>query len=460
MRRIIQKYQEGGVVQPAVNTGLPQGGNAAAAIQSYLGGSSGGVSGPLSYTGSGGGDIPDYKSLAESRGALRRSLASSGLTESVQNSIMNEADVINTNITQTTAGRSGGGNKTTYGGHKDVAHVNIDNAFNNYQDDLRYGVVDADGNISGARPEDNPGYNADLAAAWAERNADNPNVSTANMSPEEVAARSMLSSGVKNIQGGYNQNDPTTGFTGAIKDAYGGITSGLNNAIDENALVRLLPGSSFLAALAPEISTYDPTPTSTPYVAPYVAPQNSGGNSGDRDQNRAMKELLDRSNLESNRSVGWDSAVGNTGGKVSHNNIGNNPPAGPLSYLNTGGISVANTGLREDEIRQRQAMQAKIQPEQPNALDQIGSKLAMGAVDKGIGAAASSLAAQGGMMGSLGSALGGTAASAATGGLGAGMMAALGPVGIGLGLGKLFGVFNYGGKVPYPKQKKSPLSGE
>ena len=289
------------------------------------------------------------------------------------------------------------------------------------------------------------------------------------MSPEEVAARSMLSSGVKNIQGGYNQNDPTTGFTGAIKDAYGGITSGLNNAIDENALVRLLPGSSFLAALAPEISTYDPTPTSTPYVAPYVAPQNSGGNSGDRDQNRAMKELLDRSNLESNRSVGWDSAVGNTGGKVSHNNIGNNPPAGPLSYLNTGGISVANTDLREDEIRQRQAMQAKIQPEQPNALDQIGSKLAMGAVDKGIGSAASSLAAQGGMMGSLGSALGGTAASAATGGLGAGMMAALGPVGIGLGLGKLFGVFNDGGKVPCScgktpckcaKGKKSPLSGE
>ena len=50
----------------------------------------------------------------------------------------------------------------------------------------------------------------------------------------------------------------------------------------------------------------------------YVAPQSSGG---DRDQNRALKELLDSSNLKSNRSVGWDSAVGNTGGKVSHNNI-------------------------------------------------------------------------------------------------------------------------------------------
>ena len=80
-----------------------------------------------------------------------------------------------------------------------------------------------------------------------------------------------------------------------------------------------------------------------------------------------------------------------------------------------------------------------------------------GAIDKGIGSAASSMAAKEGLMGTLGNALGG---SAVTGAAGTGMMAALGPIGIGIGLGKLFGVFNDGGKVPYTKRKKSPLSGE
>ena len=67
MRRIIQKYQEGGVVQPApgpaVATGIPQGGHAAAAIQSYL---SGQTAGPLSYT-AGQSTVPDYRALAKER---------------------------------------------------------------------------------------------------------------------------------------------------------------------------------------------------------------------------------------------------------------------------------------------------------------------------------------------------------------------------------------------------------
>ena len=129
---------------------------------------------------------------------------------------------------------------------------------------------------------------------------------------------------------------------------------------------------------------------------------------------------------------------------------------GPIGY-NTGGISVANTGLREDEIRQRQMMQAEIAPQQAGPLSGIGEEVAMGAVNNGISNGLGALAAKKGLMGSLGTMMGGnaaagTAATAAAGG--SAMMAALGPVGIGLGLGKLFGVFNKGGKVPYPKQKK------
>ena len=149
-------------------------------------------------------------------------------------------------------------------------------------------------------------------------------------------------------------------------------------------------------------------------------------------------------------------------------------PIGPRvqSYNNgsIGGVAVAKSGLREDEIRQRQLMQARMPQIEASPLSNIGSKLAMGAIDKGIGSAASSMAAKEGLVGTLGTALGGSAATgAATGAAGTGLMAALGPIGIGIGLGKLFGLFNDGGKVPCScgktsckcaKEMKSPLSGE
>ena len=125
---------------------------------------------------------------------------------------------------------------------------------------------------------------------------------------------------------------------------------------------------------------------------------------------------------------------------------------------------MAKSGLREEEIQERQRMQARLPQVQQSALPGIGSKLALGAIDKGIGSAASALAGQQGLAGTLGTALGGTAGAAGTG-----MMAALGPIGIGLGLGKLFGVFNKGGKVTCScgkpncncssKMKYSPLGG-
>lgn len=138
---------------------------------------------------------------------------------------------------------------------------------------------------------------------------------------------------------------------------------------------------------------------------------------------------------------------------------------GPLvKGYNNGGVSLAKSGLREEEIQERQRMQARLPQVQQSALPGIGSKLALGAIDKGIGSAASALAGQQGLAGTLGTALGGTAGAAGTG-----MMAALGPIGIGLGLGKLFGVFNKGGKVTCScgkpncncssKMKYSPLGG-
>jgi len=439
MRRIIQKYQEGGVVQsapgPAVATGIPQGGHAASAIQSYL---SGQAAGPLSYT-AGQSIVPDYRALADSRRKLRESLAASGLDAATQSSIVNEADTLNVD---SSAGNKGGTDYTTYGGHKDVAHQNVDEAFK----------------------EGGAGYNAEMAAA----NIYNTDVTGRSdslggetISPSEQYARSMLAAGIKGVGGGYNQNDPTTGFTGAVKDVYGNITSGLNNAIADNALLSLLPGATLVSSLAAPISTY------TPVTA--TVESNNDDSSDFHKQMMAdhqARVAAETKAIQSDMSDDdfWDAWEGkNMGGPIG-------PRIQTYNDGSAGGVAVAKSGLREDEIRQRQLMQARMPQVEASPLSEIGSKLAMGAVDKGIGSAASSMAAKEGLVGTLGNALGGSAVTgAATGAAGTGLMAALGPIGIGIGLGKLFGLFNDGGKVPCScgktpckcaKEMKSPLSGE
>ena len=439
MRRIIQKYQEGGVVQsapgPAVATGIPQGGHAASAIQSYL---SGQAAGPLSYT-AGQSIVPDYRALADSRRKLRESLAASGLDAATQSSIVNEADTLNVD---SSAGNKGGTDYTTYGGHKDVAHQNVDEAFK----------------------EGGAGYNAEMAAA----NIYNTDVTGRSdslggetISPSEQYARSMLAAGIKGVGGGYNQNDPTTGFTGAVKDVYGNITSGLNNAIADNALLSLLPGATLVSSLAAPISTY------TPVTA--TVESNNDDSSDFHKQMMAdhqARVAAETKAIQSDMSDDdfWDAWEGkNMGGPIG-------PRIQTYNDGSAGGVAVAKSGLREDEIRQRQLMQARMPQVEASPLSDIGSKLAMGAIDKGIGSAASSMAAKEGLVGTLGNALGGSAVTgAATGAAGTGLMAALGPIGIGIGLGKLFGLFNDGGKVPCScgktsckcaKEMKSPLSGE
>jgi len=427
MRRIIQKYQEGGVVQPApgpvVATGIPQGGHAASAIQSYL---SGQAAGPLSYT-AGQSTVPDYRALAASRRNLRGSLSTSGLDAATQSSVLNKADTLNVD---SSAGNKGGTDRTTYGGHKDVAHQNVDAAFEK----------------GGA------GYNAEIAAANP-YNTDVTGRSDAlggeTLSPTEEYARSMLAAGIKGVGGGYNQNDPTTGLTGAIKDVYGNITSGIKNAVAENALLSLIPGATLASVVAAPISPYTPV----------TVTQNNNNDGANND-------------FHSNTPAYTGAGTGYINTKTGETNryYGARNMGGPIGY-NTGGVAVAKSGLREDEIRQRQMMQSRLPQVQQSPLSDIGSKLAMGAVDKGIGSAASSMAAKEGLIGTVGNALGGSAVTgAATGAAGTGMMAALGPIGIGIGLGKLFGLFNDGGKVPCScgkttsckcaKEIKSPLSGE
>lgn len=84
MKRIIQKYQEGGTVQPATATGLPAGGNAASAISNYLLGPMSANATTLSYTGGVG--IPDYHALALEQKKLREAKALSEVQSQVSTS--------------------------------------------------------------------------------------------------------------------------------------------------------------------------------------------------------------------------------------------------------------------------------------------------------------------------------------------------------------------------------------
>ena len=344
MRRIIQKYQEGGVVQPGptVVTGIPAGGNAAAAIQSYLSGTS---AGPLSYSTTTSGDANqtrlDYhaaaKKLRDDREAAAKAVADAeaGIVSTVADSVGNDSDSTQFAIDLH--------NRSHFPTEDDGSYIGRD-----------------DGLLG------------------------------------DSTSNSFTSGGGADGFGNY----------GVLGDIGGAIGDALN------------------------ITNYDGSQDGKP-----------SGNAGGWENS------------------GWNPKNWNNGGDV----------ASDIQRYNNGsagGVSIAKSG-NEEEIRQRQLMQSPLPQVQASPLSNIGSKLAMGAIDKGIGSAASSMMAKEGLMGTLGTALG---SSATAGAAGTGMMAALGPIGIGIGLGKLFGLFNDGGKVPCScgkttsckcaKEIKSPLSGE
>lgn len=442
MRRIIQKYNEGspGAVGPAVATGIPQGGHAASAIQSYL---SGQAAGPLSYT-VGQSTVPDYRALADERRRLRGELAATGASAEVQRQAIKDADSIALSPTKSTSEH--------WGNADPGATVNIA------------------ANIT----EDNPTgktYVDPAAAGEYEANfIRNESVSDEDFwnDFESGSASGNLTSG-----GGYDG----AGQYGVLGDIGGGVRN-LANASIVNTGYKALTGNDLISKyVQPEsIANYSNNEaiagisnTGSPINATSNINTNNDDSSDFHKQMMAdhqAKVAAETKAIQSDMSDEdfWDAWEGNNNGG----------PIGPrVQNYNNGsavGVAVAKSGLREDEIRQRQLMQARMPQAEASPLSDIGSKLAMGAVDKGIESAASSMAAKEGLVGTLGTALGGNAATgAATGAAGTGLMAALGPIGIGIGLGKLFGIFNDGGKVPCScgktsckcaKEMKSPLSGE
>ncbi len=151
-------------------------------------------------------------------------------------------------------------NFTTHGGHPDVAHKTIDEA------NIAYSKAISDGT---ALPEDNPAYNSEAAAAYKGKSvtfktkdgrtvtkkagqltsADIENADPAVQA--KLAAATMLAAGIKNVGGGYNQGDPTTGFLGDLKDFWGSLRE---NVADTPGLI-----GAAVSLISEENSTYDAT---------------------------------------------------------------------------------------------------------------------------------------------------------------------------------------------------------
>ena len=450
MRRIIQKYQEGGVVQPAVNTGVPQGGNAASAIKSYL---SGNVSGPLSYTASES-NTPDYRAMAADRARLRAQLAATGASIGDQVRAINDADAIvatertNTKSTgsdgttsswgsdQDTYGAPGGfwgGNSDSEGNLIRNDSVSDDDFWDTFESGESSGGLFTGGGSDGAGQY---GVLGDIGGGV--RNI--ANASIVNRGYKALTGNDLISKYVQPESiTNYSNNEAIAGIsnTGSPINA----TSNINTNNDDSSDSHKQMVADHQARVAAETKAIE-------------------SDMSDDDFWDAWEGNDSTTTTTSTSGGGWS----NSGWNPKNWNNGGDVTDGIQTYNNgsIGGVAVANTGLREDEIRQRQMMQSQIQPEQKSPLSGIGESLMTGAINNGVNTGLATMAGKEGLTGTLGTMMGsgGVGATAATGGLGAGMMATLGPIGIGLGLGKLFGLFNDGGKVPYTKLKKSPLSGE
>lgn len=165
---------------------------------------------------------------------------------------------------------------TTYGGHKDIAHDAINQAMTNYGKQIAAGT---------AKPEDNPAYNPAIAAANKDRDITFTTTAGTKVTKKAgeltsadfnvasgadqgaLAAASMLAAGIRNVGGGYAQDDPTPGFGGALVDMFGGIREDLAG----------MPGilGSVAGMVDKPDSTYDPVGTA---VLPKPKPKRDDSN--------------------------------------------------------------------------------------------------------------------------------------------------------------------------------------
>lgn len=444
-------------VNPMVSTGIPEGGYAKQAVADYLAGKT--LGGPLSYV-AGESNVPDYRALADELGTsvidkYRSEAATSGDNNTANEEMMNASSGEVSGEIETLGGGSIRYDSPSEKAHAEtIANVILEGGIN---EDTGQPNISAGPNVLSSSDVGFFGLGDSYTDQFQE-NYDAQSIHAAN-NPYGMSTGTPLS------QQGFDDNLLTGLANNSLIGKAGEYITGNTMLPDSSYLLPpeseakkggVLSGLNLTGPVDPNLTLhrggrYDTSPGHSTDNDSIAKDEASRGAFGTQIWSPALGRHLNPSQVANRRANGLPV---NNGGYI-----------GPLvKGYNNGGVSLAKSGLREEEIQERQRMQARLPQVQQSALPGIGSKLALGAIDKGIGSAASALAGQQGLAGTLGTALGGTAGAAGTG-----MMAALGPIGIGLGLGKLFGVFNKGGKVTCScgkpncncssKMKYSPLGG-
>tara|TARA_R100001463_G_scaffold13659_3_gene36623 strand:+ start:3967 stop:5037 length:1071 start_codon:yes stop_codon:yes gene_type:complete len=138
-------------------------------------------------------------------------------------------------IIDTGVGNVGGTGFTTYGGSQDVANQAVVDAFADYGARISAGEK--------VPPEENPAFNAGIKAAnenvvttFKTKSGDTVSKTRGSLTSSDIssasaedqnrlAAESMLAAGIRNVGGGFAQDDPTTGLLGSLTDTKNFVTS-------------------------------------------------------------------------------------------------------------------------------------------------------------------------------------------------------------------------------------------
>ena len=143
-------------------------------------------------------------------------------------------------------GNVGGTGFTTYGGSQDVANQAVIDAFADFGQQVSDAVA-TDGTVN---VEDNPAFNAGIKAAnenaittFTTKSGETVSKTKGSLTQSDInnasaadqarlAADSMLAAGIRNVGGGFAQDDPTTGLLGSLTDTKNFITSEIVDAAE------------------------------------------------------------------------------------------------------------------------------------------------------------------------------------------------------------------------------------
>ena len=240
---------------------------------------------------------------------------------------------------------------TTYGGHRDIAHANIDKAFTDFGAQITAGT---------AKDEDNPAFNQNVADRAGEElvhvgggatkkakdltSEDFQGAAYDNLSYEEQMAAqyaALAAGGVKNLGGGYNQPDTTN----VLQDLYGGLqvaARDLKGSPFGGVIGAIAPGFGKVidtfADKAPAASTYDPTGGNTITTS---RDNDSSSHAGSIARNAARSKAAGERTGTTQTGTGavYTGGNRNKGGMVGYNVGGMTDPGLAMAIQSTSGYN-------------------------------------------------------------------------------------------------------------------------